>query len=34
LIYVNGKSAQYGVDGLKPKDGDLITFKYSWHLNS
>ena len=28
LIYVNGKSAQYGVDGLKPKDGDLITFKY------
>ena len=29
LIYVNGKSAQYGVDGLKPKDGDLITFKYS-----
>ena len=28
LIYVNGKTAQYGVDGLKPKDGDLITFKY------
>ena len=28
LIYVNGKIAQYGVDGLKPKDGDLITFKY------
>ena len=27
-IYVNGKTAQYGVDGLKPKDGDLITFKY------
>ena len=28
MIYVNGKSAQYGVDGLKPKDGDIITFKY------
>ena len=28
MIYVNGKSAQYGVDGLEPKDGDLITFKY------
>ena len=28
MIYINGKSAQYGVDGLKPKDGDLITFKY------
>ncbi|CAB4028535.1 gastric intrinsic factor-like [Paramuricea clavata] len=28
LIYVNEKSAKYGVDGLKPKDGDLITFKY------
>ena len=27
-IYVNGKTAQYGVDALKPKDGDLITFKY------
>ena len=28
MIYVNGKSAQYGVDGLKPKNGDIITFKY------
>ena len=28
LIRVNGKRAQYGVDGLKPKDGYLITFKY------
>ncbi|XP_028396005.1 transcobalamin-2-like [Dendronephthya gigantea] len=28
LIDVNGKSAKFGVDGLKPKDGDLITFKY------
>ena len=28
MIYVNGKSAQYGVDGLKPKDDDLITFIY------
>ena len=28
MIYVNGKSAQYGVDGLKPNDGDIITFKY------
>ena len=28
MIYVNGKSAQYGVDELKPKDGDIITFKY------
>ena len=28
MIYINGKSAQYGVDGLKPKDGDIITFKY------
>ena len=28
MIYVNGKTAQYGVDGLKPKDGDLITFIY------
>ena len=28
MIYVNGKSAQYGVDGLKPKDGDIIRFKY------
>jgi hypothetical protein len=22
------KSSRYGVDGLKPKDGNLITFKY------
>ena len=28
VIYINGKSAQYGVDELKPKDGDIITFKY------
>ena len=28
VIYINGKPAQYGVDGLEPKDGDLITFKY------
>ncbi|XP_046843238.1 transcobalamin-2-like [Xenia sp. Carnegie-2017] len=28
MIYLNNKSAQYGVDGLKPKDGDYITFKY------
>ena len=28
MIYVNGKTAQYGVDGLKPKDGDIITFIY------
>ena len=28
LIDINGKSAKYGVDGLKPKDGDMITFKY------
>ena len=28
MIYVNGKSAQYGVDGLEPKHGDLITFIY------
>ena len=28
MIYVNGKSAQYGVDGLKPNDDDLITFIY------
>ena len=28
MIYINGKSAQYGVDELKPKDGDIITFKY------
>ena len=27
-ILINGKSAQYGVDGLKPKDGDRLTFKY------
>ena len=26
MIYINGKSAQYGFDGLKPKDGDKITF--------
>ena len=28
MIYVNGKSAQYGVDGLQPKHGDIITFIY------
>ena len=28
LIRVNGKRAQYGVDGLRPKDGYVITFKY------
>ena len=28
MIYVNGKSAQYGVDELIPKDGQIITFKY------
>lgn len=28
MIYLNGKSSQYGVDALKSKDGDLITFKY------
>ena len=28
MIYVNGKSSHYGVDGLKQKDGDLITFKF------
>ena len=28
MIYINGESAQYGVDGLKPNDGDLITFVY------
>ena len=28
MIYINGKTAQYGVDGLEPKDGDLITFEY------
>ena len=28
MIYVNGKSAQYGVDRLIPKDGDIIRFKY------
>ena len=28
MIYINGKSAQYGVDGLKPKNGDKITFIY------
>ena len=28
MIYLNGKTAQYGVDALKPKDGDIITFKY------
>ena len=28
MIYVSGKSTQYNVDELKPKDGDIITFKY------
>ena len=28
MIYVNGKSAQYGVDELQPKHGDIITFIY------
>ena len=28
MIYVDGSSAKYGVDGLKPKDGVLLTFKY------
>ena len=28
LIRVNGRRARYGIDGLKPKDGDIITFKY------
>ena len=28
MIYVDGSSAKYGVDGLKPKDGALLTFKY------
>ena len=27
-ILINGKSAQYGVDRLKPMDGDHLTFKY------
>jgi hypothetical protein len=26
MIYINEKSSQYGVDGLKPNDGDLIRF--------
>ena len=28
MIYINGKYAKYGVDGLKPEDGDIITFVY------
>ena len=28
MINLNGKSAKYGVDGLKPNDGDIITFVY------
>ena len=28
LIRVNGRRPQYGVDGLWPKDGYVITFKY------
>ena len=28
LIYINGVSAQVGIDGLKPNDGDIITFVY------
>lgn len=28
LIRVNGRRPGSGVDGIKPKDGDTITFKY------
>ncbi|XP_028400195.1 transcobalamin-2-like [Dendronephthya gigantea] len=28
MIAINGKASKYGVDSIKPKDGDLITFKY------
>ena len=28
LIRVNGRRARYGIDGLRPKDGYIITFKY------
>ncbi|XP_028395936.1 transcobalamin-2-like [Dendronephthya gigantea] len=28
LIWVNGRKALSGVDGIKPRDGDTITFKY------
>ena len=27
-ILINGKSYKSGVDGLRPKDGDHLTFKY------
>lgn len=28
MIYINGQLATVGVDNLKPKNGDRITFKY------
>ena len=28
LIRVNGRRARYGIDGLRPKDGYVITFRY------
>lgn len=28
MIYINGKSAQRGVDGLQPEDGDIIMLIY------
>jgi hypothetical protein len=28
LIRVNGQRARYGIDGLRPKDGYVITFRY------
>ena len=28
FIYLNGKEAEVGVDDLKPKDQDVLSFKY------
>ena len=28
MIYINGKPSKYGVDALKPDNGDIITFVY------